>query len=53
MAMLYCPKCTTDTLQRSERDGFIQTWILPLLKLSPWTCAFCRRVFYRKQRVER
>lgn len=47
-----CPTCQSTRLERVERRGFMQKYLLSLLGLYPWRCLDCKskRLFRHRAR---
>ena len=41
-----CPQCGSRDICRSRREGIIEKYILPLLRLRPFHCEDCARRYY-------
>jgi len=47
---LFCPKCQQTSMRRIQRQGFLQTKVLPVFGYYPWECILCRMVKFMKNR---
>jgi DNA-directed RNA polymerase subunit RPC12/RpoP len=50
---VFCPKCGSDRLFRTERKTFLQRRFFPLFGYFPWECRDCRKDFTLRKRYRR
>ena len=41
-----CPQCSSADIYRSRRQGLVEKYILPALRLRPYRCIDCNNRFY-------
>jgi DNA-directed RNA polymerase subunit RPC12/RpoP len=49
-AELFCPRCGSERLHRSHRDGALERYVLRLVGVRPYRCESCNERFLSRKK---
>ena len=51
VAEVFCPRCGSETLHRSHREGFYERVVMKLVGVRPYRCESCNERFYSRKKM--